>query len=117
MARTGGEYNSVFKITDLDHTLNNVVYLLTYDDGSRYIGSTKNPLRRRISKHFSTAKLDNGTAVNTWVHKANVKAFENNENVIVTVLRALKEGETLKEIESKYIKFYKEHSKCYNMRG
>ena len=112
-----GEYNDTFKMTSHDHYAENVVYLLSYDDGSRYIGSTRTFLRTRVSKHYSAAKQNNTSAKNTLVNKANRKAMKNEENVIVTVLRKLEDNEILKEVESKYIKFYKEHSKCFNMNS
>jgi len=116
MSKTNGsgKYTNTFKVTDFDLTESNVIYLLSYEDGSRYIGSTKRELKKRLGEHHCEGS---NVRHKTVVNKANSKAIKNNENVIVTIVRKVKDDENLKEVETKYITFYKDHSHCFNMNS
>lgn len=62
--------NVEVNITDTDADTNNVVYLLTFENGKYYVGLTTQKLIERISAHCSNAFNLKNTKYKTKVYKS-----------------------------------------------
>lgn len=100
--------NVEVNITDTDADTNNVVYLLTFENGKYYVGLTTQKLIERISAHCSNAFNLKNTKYKTKVYGAIRKYMKFTATILYV-------GDNLEEKEIYFIDKYNSFKHGYNL--